>query len=192
MPGELYLIRHGETQWSRDLRHTSRTDVPLTPQGERSARDVGSILALRIFALVLASPMQRAIDTCRLSGYRPAIDEDLCEWDYGSYEGKTTAQIQAERPGWTIWNGNPPNGETAAQVSARADRIIARALACGGDVALFGHGHVSRVLAARWLGLEADGGRLLALSTGSVSVLGWERDTRVIRLWNQTAGDHTA
>ena len=186
MPGELYLIRHGETEWSRDLRHTSRTDVRLTVEGEQHARALGALLAGRKFALVLASPMQRAIETCRLSGYEPVTDDDLREWDYGSYEGKTTAEIQKDRPGWTIWNGTPPEGETAAQVSSRADRVLARALACGGDAALFGHGHMSRVIAARWLGLEADCGRLLALSTGSLSVLGWERETRVIQRWNQT------
>jgi len=186
MPGELYLIRHGETEWSRDLRHTSRTDVRLTAEGEQHARALGALLAGRKFALVLASPMQRAIETCRLCGYEPATDGDLREWDYGSYEGKTTAEIQKDRPGWTIWNATPAEGESAAEVGARADRILTRALACGGDAALFGHGHMSRVIAARWLGLEADGGRLLALSTGSLSVLGWERDTRVIRLWNQT------
>lgn len=187
MPAELYLIRHGETEWSRELRHTSRTDVALTTEGERSARAVGALLRRRSFALVLASPMRRALDTARLCGYQPVTDGDLCEWDYGRYEGRTTAEIQTEAPGWTIWNGDPPEGETTAQVSARADRVIARALSCGGDAALFGHGHMLRVLAARWLGLKAAGGRLLALSTGSVSVLGWEHETRVIRLWNQTA-----
>jgi broad specificity phosphatase PhoE len=186
MPSELYLIRHGETEWSRDLRHTSRTDLPLTEEGKQRARAVGALLAGRKFALVLASPMQRAIETARLSGYEPTIDGDLREWDYGLFEGKTTAEIQVDYPGWTIWNGTPAGGESAEQVSARADRIIARALAASGDVALFGHGHVSRVIAARWLGLDANDGRLLALSTGSVSVLGWERDTKVVRLWNQT------
>jgi broad specificity phosphatase PhoE len=186
MPTELYLIRHGETEWSRDLRHTSRTDVPLTEEGKQRARAVGALLAGHKFALVLASPMQRALETARLSGYEPAIDADLHEWDYGEFEGKTTAEIQVTHPGWTIWNGTPPGGESAEQVAARADRVIARGLAAGGDVALFGHGHVSRVIAARWLGLDANDGRLLALSTGSLSVLGWERDTRVLRSWNRT------
>jgi probable phosphoglycerate mutase len=136
---------------------------------------------------VLSSPTKRAIETCRLVGLNPQISDDLREWDYGDYEGLTTAEIQKRVPGWTIWTGAPPNGETLEQVAARAERVIARALAAGGDVALFGHGHFSRVLAARWIGLEASGGRLLALSTASLSVLGYERETPVIRLWNQTS-----
>jgi probable phosphoglycerate mutase len=131
--------------------------------------------------------MRRALETSRFAGYEPEKTSDLMEWDYGSYEGLTTPEIQRQVPEWTIWNGTPPGGETAAQVGARADRVIARALEARGDVALFGHGHMLRVLAARWLDLAPQSGRLLALSTGSVSVLAWERETRVIRLWNQTA-----
>jgi probable phosphoglycerate mutase len=130
--------------------------------------------------------MKRAIETCRLVGLTPVISEDLREWDYGDYEGLTTPEIQKGAPGWTIFTGTVPNGETAEQVAARADRVISRAMAAGGDVALFGHGHLLRILAARWIGLEPSGGRLLALSTASLSVLGYERETRVIRLWNQT------
>jgi broad specificity phosphatase PhoE len=185
----VWLMRHGETEWSRSGAHTSRTDLPLTPEGERKAANLKGQLDGRSFALVLTSPMRRAIDTCRLAGYGGAaqVTPDLCEWDYGAYEGLTTDQIRKTNPGWTIWTGNPPGGETIEQVSARADRVIERALAAGGDVAFFGHGHMLRVLGARWPGLEPSAGRCLALSTGSVSVLGYEREARVIERWNQTA-----
>lgn len=186
MPGKIWLIRHGETVWSLAGKHTSRTDLPLTARGEQRAADVGRLLGGRSFAPVLASPLRRALDTCRLAGYGAEVEPNLREWDYGEYEGRTTAEIQAGNPGWTIWTAPPPGGETAADVGARADRVIARALAAGGDVALFGHGHMLRVLAARWLGLEPAGGQLLALSTGSVSVLGYERGTHVVQLWNRT------
>lgn len=185
-PGELYLIRHGETEWSASGRHTSSTDLALTAEGERKAQAVGRLLACKTFALVMASPMRRALETCRLAGYRPEVTPDLREWGYGAYEGLTTAEIQVQNPTWTIWNGTPPDGESAAEVGTRADRVIARAGAANGDVALFGHGHMLRVLAARWLGLDPTGGRLLALSTGSVSVLGYERESRVVQGWNRT------
>jgi broad specificity phosphatase PhoE len=184
--GTLWLIRHGETDWSAFGRHTSTTDLALTAEGERKARAVGCLLAGKPFALVLASPSRRAIDTCRLAGYSAQITPDLREWGYGSYEGLTTEEIQSQNPGWTIWTGTPPGGESAEEVGARADRVIARALAAEGDVALFGHGHMSRVLAARWLSMEPAGGRLFALATGSVSVLGYERETRVLQMWNRT------
>lgn len=187
MPGEIFLIRHGETEWSRSGQHTSRTDLALTDEGRRRARAVGALLAGKKFALVLSSPMRRAIDTCRLAGFEPQIEPNLHEWDYGSYEGLTTQQIQETAPDWTIWTGTPPGGESAAQVAARADHVIDRCVATGGFVALFAHGHMLRVTGARWLGLPPDSGRLLALSTGSVSVLGWEHITRVLSLWNQTA-----
>jgi len=187
MPGEIFLIRHGETEWSRSGQHTSRTDLPLTDEGQRRARAVGALLAGKKFALVLSSPMRRAIDTCRLAGFEPQIETNLHEWDYGSYEGLTTEQIHETAPNWTIWTGTPPGGESAEQVASRADRVIDRCLDSAGPVALFGHGHMLRVIGARWLGLTPDSGRLLALSTGSVSVLGWERETRVVSLWNQTA-----
>ncbi|HEX5431248.1 MAG TPA: histidine phosphatase family protein [Bryobacteraceae bacterium] len=194
MQGELWLIRHGETEWSRSGQHTSRTDLPLTPEGRRSGSDLKSRLEAicggKRFALVLSSPMWRALDTGRIVGFEPEIAEDLREWDYGEYEGLTTSQIQKDLPGWTIWTGTPPGGETATAVAERADRIIHRALSIQGgpgDTALFGHGHMLRVLAARWIGLEPRAGRFLALSTGSISVLGWEHASRVIRLWNQTA-----
>jgi len=187
MPSEIWLVRHGETEWSRSGQHTSRTDLPLTPEGQKQAAGLKRMLAGRAFVLVLSSPMQRAVDTCRLVGLTPELTDDLREWDYGDYEGLTTAAIQKRVPGWTIFSGAVPNGETAEQVAARADRVITKALAAAGDVALFGHGHLLRILAARWIGLEPSAGRLLALSTASLSVLGYERETRVIRLWNQTS-----
>ena len=187
MSYEIWLMRHGETEWSRSGQHTSHTDLPLTTEGERRALNLAKMTQGRKFALTLSSPMRRALETSRFAGYEPEKTSDLMEWDYGIYEGLTTPEIQRQVPEWTIWNGTPPGGETAAQVGARADRVITRALDAGGDVALFGHGHMLRVLAARWLDLAPQSGRLLALSTGSVSVLAWERETRVIRLWNQTA-----
>ena len=184
--GDLWLVRHGETEWSASGRHTSATDLALTSEGERKAAAVGRMLAGKQFALVLASPLRRALETCRLAGYSAVIEPDLHEWNYGSYEGLTTAQIQVQNPQWTIWTGTPPGGESASEVAARADRVIARAVAAGGDVALFGHGHMLRVLAARWLELDPTGGRLFALSTGSISVLGYEREARVLQMWNRT------
>ena len=184
--GDLWLVRHGETEWSAAGRHTSSTDMALTPEGERKAAAVGRMLAGKQFALVLSSPLRRALETCRLAGYNAAIEPDLHEWNYGSYEGLTTAQIQVENPNWTIWTGTPPGGESADEVAARADRVIARAVATGGDVALFGHGHMLRVLAARWIKLDPTNGRLFALSTGSISVLGYEREARVLQMWNRT------
>ena len=182
---ELWLVRHGETEWSRTGAHTGRTDIPLTAAGRANAAAVGRYLRTRSFALVLASPLERARETCRLAGFESApVDPNLSEWDYGDYEGLTTAQIQAERPGWSLWTDGVPNGETAAQVAARADAVIARALAADGDVVLFAHGHILRVLAARWLGLPPEDGRLFAMGTAAVSSLGYERDGRVITRWN--------
>jgi probable phosphoglycerate mutase len=145
------------------------------------------MLQERSFALVLSSPMRRALDTCHLAGYEPEIEDNLREWDYGSYEGLTSGDIQKTAPGWTIWTGAVPGGESAAQIGARADRVIQRCSAVSGNVALFSHGHMLRVLAARWLGLAPDAGRFLRLDTDSISALGWEHKTRVVRLWNQTA-----
>lgn len=182
----LWLVRHGETEWSRSGRHTGKTDLPLTPTGRRQAEALGRRLARRPFAPVLMSPMQRAVETCRLAGYGEVahISEDLREWDYGAYEGRTTRDIRLERPGWTIWSGGAPEGETALEVATRLERIIARAVGAGGDVAIFGHGHALRVLAARWLGLAPEAGRLFALDTGSISILGYERQEPVMMLWN--------
>jgi broad specificity phosphatase PhoE len=195
MPGELFLIRHGETEWSRSGQHTSRTDLPLTEAGRVHAKTLGGILKGLLppsgFALVLSSPMRRALDTCHLAGYQAETEDNLREWDYGSYEGLTSDDIQKSAPGWTIWTGPVPGGETPAQIGARADRVIQRCLAVSskgaGNVALFSHGHMLRVLAARWLDLAPDAGRLLGLDTASISALGWEHETRVIRLWNRTA-----
>jgi broad specificity phosphatase PhoE len=187
MPAEIWLVRHGETEWSRSGQHTSRTDLPLTSEGERQAENLKRMLTGQSFALVLSSPLKRAVETCRLVGLTPELTDDLREWDYGDYEGLTTAEIQKRVPGWTIFSGAVPKGETVEQVAVRANRVITKALASAGDVALFGHGHLLRILAARWIGLEPSAGQLLALSTASLSVLGYERETRVIRLWNQTS-----
>ena len=182
---ELWLIRHGETEWSRSGAHTGLTDIPLTAAGRDEAAAVGRYLEARPFALVLTSPLQRARETCRLAGYENAVVEpDLREWDYGDYEGRTTPEIQAERPGWSFWTDGVPNGETADGVAARAERAIARALPVEGDVAFFAHGHILRVLAARWLGLPPEDGSLFALGTAGVSTLGYERETRVVIRWN--------
>lgn len=185
---ELWLVRHGETAWSLSGQHTGRTDIPLTPRGRQQAELLGRRLMKKTFALVLTSPLHRARETCELSGQgQSAIsDDDLLEWDYGAYEGKTSAEIRKEVPGWTIWTGGVRGGESADEVGERVDRVIARALAAGGDVALYAHGHVLRILAARWLGLAATGGRYLALDTASLSKLGYERETRVIRAWNES------
>ena len=182
---EIWLARHGETTWSRDWLHTSVTDVPLTEHGVEQARDLGLRLAGRSFALVLTSPRLRARRTAELAGFPDAVvDDDLVEWHYGSYEGVSTAEIRTTVPGWTVWDHPTPGGETADEVGARADRAIERARGAGGDVLLFGHAHALRVLGARWLGLGATEGRLFRLDTGSISVLGYERETPVIRSWN--------
>ncbi len=186
-PGEIFLFRHGETAWSLSGQHTSRTDLPLTEHGRVLAAQLGSRLAGHRFALVLSSPMQRALETCRLAGYTPEPEPNLQEWGYGSYEGLTSAEIHKTSPDWTIWTGTPPGGESAQQVGARADRVIERALSAHGDVALFGHGHMLRVLGARWLKLDPTAGGLFALDTGTISVLGWEHVTRVLRSWNQAS-----
>lgn len=186
MPNELWLIRHGETAWSRSGAHTSRTDIPLTETGCERAAAIGRYLSGRRFALVLTSPLLRARDTCRLAGFgdMAEIDPNLCEWDYGDYEGLTTRQIQVERPGWSLWRDGTPNGEGVDHAAGRAEAVIARAVEAPGDVALFAHGHILRILAACWLGIEPSGGRLFALSTATVSRLGYERETRVITSWN--------
>jgi broad specificity phosphatase PhoE len=182
----LVLIRHGETEWSASGKHTGVTDVSLTDAGRRAAERLRPRLADRGFALVLSSPRARARDTAALAGLEPAIDDDLVEFDYGEYEGRTTPEIREERPGWSVWADGAPGGETAGGVGERADRVIERALAADGDVAAFAHGHLLRVLAARWIGLDATYGANLALDTGSVSELGFERERRVIWLWNDT------
>jgi probable phosphoglycerate mutase len=189
---ELWLVRHGETEWSVDGRHTSRTDIPLTAHGRLRAKELGEYLKGVTFAAVLRSPMLRAKETCEIAGFGDVavVDDGLKEWDYGVYEGRTTREIQEEIPGWSVWKDAIVGGETVEQVGVRADGVIARALAAAGDadgakVALFAHAHILRILAARWIALEARGGELFALGTGSVSVLGWERETRVIERWNR-------
>jgi broad specificity phosphatase PhoE len=184
---EIWLIRHGETTWSASGQHTGRTDIPLTPAGERQASALGRHLGGRAFALVLTSPLGRARETCRLAGYSASaqVTDDLQEWDYGIYEGRTTAEIRQTAPAWTIFDGEVPQGESAEVVGQRAQRVVDRAVAAAGDVALFAHGHILRVVAATWLGLPPAGGRLFALATASISVLGYEHETRVIKAWNQ-------
>jgi probable phosphoglycerate mutase len=182
---EIWLIRHGETEWSRSGAHTGRTDLPLTAAGRAEALALGRHLGGRRFDLVLASPLQRARETASLAGYPDAMsDPNLAEWDYGDYEGRTTPQIQSGLPGWSIWNDGVPNGETVEQVATRAEAVVARAAAVAGDVALFAHGHLLRILTARWLGLSPTAGRLFALGTASLGSLGYERETRVITRWN--------
>jgi broad specificity phosphatase PhoE len=185
---QIYLVRHGETEWARLGRHTGRTDVPLTAAGRDQAVDLGQRIGDHPFALVLTSPLSRAADTARLSGFPAATpDADLREWDYGDFEGRTTADIRAEMPEWSIWNGPWRGGETAADVGARADRVIGRCLdpAVDGDALLFAHGHFLRVLTARWLGLAPAQGALFALGTATIGILGWERSNRVVETWNE-------
>jgi broad specificity phosphatase PhoE len=188
----LFLVRHGETEWSASGQHTSHTDLPLTEAGLRQAEALTRRLAQERFAAVFTSPMRRARETCRITGLdRDAVVlDDLREWDYGDYEGRTTDDIRAAEPGWTIWTATIRGGETLEDVGRRVDRVIERALGVEGDVALFGHGHCLRILAARWIGLPPAGGALLELSTATVSRLGWERETRVVEVWNE--GSHLA
>jgi broad specificity phosphatase PhoE len=187
MASELWLIRHGETAWSLSGAHTGTTDLPLTAQGELKARGLGAKLAGHSFALVLTSPMQRARRTCELAGLgaQAQVEQNLSEWNYGSYEGLTTADIHRTRPGWTPFRDGFPDGEAIEHVAARAQAVIARALAANGNVALFAHGHILRILATRWLDLPPADARLFALSTASISTLGYEHETRVITRWNQ-------
>ncbi len=183
------LVRHGETEWSKTGQHTGSTDLPLTTEGEKQGRLLRERLREIDFALVLSSPLQRAMATCRLAGLlsRAEVSEDLHEWDYGAYEGLTTNQIRELKPDWALWTDGAPDGETADQISDRADRVLERVRGAGGNVALFSHGHMLRVLGARWVRLPAVAGRSLLLSTASVSVLGYEREVPVIRLWNGRA-----
>jgi probable phosphoglycerate mutase len=185
---ELWLIRHGETAWSLSGAHTSRTDIPLTDRGRERARKIHEYLHGKTFSMVLTSPLQRARETCRIAGYGDVaqIDDDLTEWNYGAYEGRTTKDIQKEIPGWSVWTNPMIDGETIDQVAERANRVIARAAAKGGHVALFAHGHILRILAACWIQSAPVMGSRLALGTGTVSVLGFEHQTRVITMWNRT------
>lgn len=182
---EVWLARHGETEWSRDHQHTSTTDLPLTEPGEEAARALGSTLGDQDFSLVLTSPLQRARRTAELAGFGDAeVDDDLIEWRYGEYEGITTAEIREHVPGWTVWTHPTPGGETAAQVGERLDRVVARLRSVEGRALVFGHGHALRALTARWLEQEVGDGRHYRLDTATVSVLGYERETPVLLRWN--------
>jgi broad specificity phosphatase PhoE len=184
------LVRHGETEWSRAGKHTGRTDIPLTERGRREAQAVGEALS-NDFALVLTSPLARALETCRLAGFgdRAVVRDELMEWDYGTYEGRTTADLREERPGWTLWREGVSRGETIDEVGRRVDLLIDEVRSVEGDTLIFAHGHVLRILSARWLGLEPVAGRLFALDPATISVLGYERETPVIRRWNQAVAD---
>jgi broad specificity phosphatase PhoE len=183
---DVWLVRHAETQWSLDGRHPGRTDIALTDAGRAAARAMRARVDDHRFALVLVSPLHRAVETCELVGLRAGMTpcDDLLEWDYGDYEGMTTAQIRKRRPDWQLWRDGCPGGEQPRDVTARADRVIELALSADGDVALVAHGHVLRVVAARWMGQDGAFGGRLALATGSLSVLGFERETRVLARWN--------
>jgi broad specificity phosphatase PhoE len=182
----LTVVRHGETEWSRDGRHTGRTDVPLTDSGRSVARKLAQALVGRTYALVLTSPMGRARETAALAGFSDAtVDDDLREWDYGDYEGRTTADIRgANDHDWFLWDDGVPNGETLDDVAARADRVIKRVRAVDGEALVFAHGHFLRVLASRWLELDPGFGRHLVLSPATLSILGWERQAPAIEAWN--------
>jgi broad specificity phosphatase PhoE len=183
---DVFAIRHGETAWSLSGQHTGITDIPLTDNGRRLAERMRPVLARNAFALVLVSPMQRARETCALAGLGAAavVDADLMEWNYGEYEGLTPAQIEHRAPGWIIFRDGCPGGEASEEVGARVDRVIARARAAGGDVALFSHGHMLRVLVARWIGAPAAAGQHFLLDTGSLCTLGHYRDIPAVRVWN--------
>jgi probable phosphoglycerate mutase len=183
--GELWVIRHGETEWSRDGLHTSHTELELTPEGEDVARRLAQRLEGVEFDRVLSSPRARARRTAELAGFTDVeVDDDLTEWDYGDYEGLTTARIRESVPGWTIWSHPVPGGESAEEVSRRMDRVVARVRNHGGRVLVFSHGHASRALAARWLDLPAQEGRLFKLDTATISVLGYERESPAVARWN--------
>jgi probable phosphoglycerate mutase len=187
MLSEIVIVRHGATEWSIAGKHTSRTDLSLTEAGRERAAAVGSWLADRTFALVLCSPLLRARETCALAGFEDAavIDDDLQEWDYGSYEGLTTPEIRAGNPDWNLWRDGCPGGESPAGVGARADRVLARLCDADGDALAFAHGHVLRVLTARWLEQDVAAGARFALDAGGIGTLGFEHDNRVLRGWNR-------
>jgi probable phosphoglycerate mutase len=185
----VWLVRHGETEWARLGRHTGRTDIALTDAGRDQARAIGRRLAGHAFGLVLTSPLSRAAETAAICGYADTAvaDPNLMEWDYGEHEGRTTAEIRTDRPGWTIWRGPWPGGETIDQVGARADQVVARLREADveTDALVFAHGHLLRVLAARWIGLPAVSGGLFELATATLSILGWEREAPSVELWNE-------
>ncbi len=184
MASRAVLLRHGATEWSLSGQHTGLTDIPLLEQGREQAKAAGELLKGLSFAQVLASPLQRALETATLAGFSPELNPDLVEWDYGAYEGRTSADIGQENPGWTLWTDGVPDGERAAEVGRRADRVIERVRQVQGDTLLVAHGHMLRVLTARWLGLPPAAGRLFALDPGALCVLCWEHELPVIRGWN--------
>lgn len=190
MAEQVFLVRHGETEWALTGQHTGHTDIPLTERGRAQARAVCEELSTRTLAAVLSSPLSRALETCRLAclGDQCETADDLMEWDYGEYEGLTTDEIRFRRPRWSLWLDGAPGGETAADVGARADRIIKEIRTLDGDAVIFGHGHALRVLAVRWIALPPADGRLFALDPATISVLGYEREAPVIRRWNDLAG----
>jgi broad specificity phosphatase PhoE len=187
-PHKIVLVRHGETEWSAAGRHTSHTDLPLTARGRKRAATLGDHLAAPRFALVLCSPLRRARETAEVAGFGEVakICDELHEWDYGDYEGLTTPEIRAERPDWVLWRDGCPGGESPQQVGARADHVLARAGPASGGVLLFAHGHILRVLAARWIDMPVAAGARFALAAGALSTLGFERETRVVQGWNWT------
>lgn len=189
-PQRVVLVRHGATDWSEAGRHTGWTDIPLNQRGIEQATTLPQPLSRWPFSTVLCSPLQRARSTCELAGFseRAEIDPDLREWHYGRYEGRTTAEIREQRPGWTIWDGGVPDGEGLDELAARADRVVARLRSLQGDAVVFAHGHLLRVLASRWIGQPPRIAQNLNLSTATISVVGWEHDWPSIRLWND--GDH--
>ena len=182
----IWLVRHGETEWARNGRHTGLTDIPLTAIGRQQALDLAPRLTGHAFAEVVASPLSRALDTARLAGFsdRVRVDSDLVEWDYGADEGRTSVEISADRPGWTIWKDGPLRGERIEAIGSRVDRVIAAARRADGNTMCFAHGHLLRILGARWIGLPPTAGSRFALDTATISILGWDRETPVIRRWN--------
>jgi len=185
---QVVLVRHGETEWTLNGRHTGRSDIPLTAHGREQAQDLVRRLQDWHFTMVMTSPLQRAVETCRLAGFSAGsrIENDLAEWDYGDYDGQTSAQIRANNPEWDLWRDGGPGGETPDQVGRRADRVIEKVLAVDGGVLLVSHGHLLRVLAARWIEDAAGEGSRLAMSPAAISILGYEHQDRVIHLWNDT------
>jgi broad specificity phosphatase PhoE len=189
-PERILLVRHGETEWSASGQHTSRTDLPLVEAGRDQARALAPALRGRTFTRVLSSPLKRALETCELTGFADLVEprEELHEWDYGEYEGLTTPQIREQWPGWNLWRDGCPGGESPDQVRARADRVLASLGGLDGEVLLFAHGHILRVLSARWLEMPVSAGARLVLSAGALCVLGHERETRALERWNATPG----
>ncbi len=191
MAARMVLLRHGMTQWSQNGQHTGRTDIPLLDEGRAQAQEAGELVRAHgwtSFGLVLTSPLRRASETCALAGFEGQIEPDLVEWDYGAYEGLTSTEIREQRPGWNIWDDGVPGGERASDVGRRADRVIERAKAADGDTLCVAHGHLLRVLAARWLGLPPVAGRLLLLRAGALGVLDWDLEWPALALWNRGTG----